>query len=417
MVKLSRYLLVLIGITVAAIAIPKIYWTIFREAVSVPNVMYSQIIDDFIIAERAEDGSTVYKDSEGNTYTGEEAEQLLPLLSHRQLYADGTMPDSIRGVAIDHENITRHRSTYTFMPRNIDTPQPVLWPMLESQPGRPSLSLPEDFFHLKDDIRFIVAATNAIDKEKSRRFNDALIQAGFSFPADIVAGIPTARKSRDEGYFVKDSEGDLFHIKMIRGEPHVNRIDIPRDTEITFIECVDMATREFYAYLYTSDNALYILLSENYKLQQLPAEGFDRKTDRLRVRHDMFGKTISVIRENSIHVSRVSESYELTDTYETSWDPRHERSDHKMFASVFPFELRLEVPESNYVGFALVFSHGFTWLIANVLLVGVAIWFLKRKDRALRKHLPDLLVILLTGVFGFIAVRVFPNKFYDSFTC
>ena len=413
MVKLSRYVLVLIGIMAAAIAIPNIYWTIFREAVSVPNVMYSQIIDDFIIAERDEDGSTVYHDPAGNTYTAAKAEQLLPLLSHRQLYADGTMPDSIRGVPVEHETITRHRVSYMFRPAKIETPQPVLWPMLESEPGRPSLSLPEDFFRLKDEIAFIVAASNTIDKEKSRLFNDALIQAGFSFPADIVAGIPTARKSRDDGYFVTDSTGDMFHIKMVVGEPHVHRIQIPDDMEIKFIECVDMATREFYAYLYTGNNEVFVLLYDDYKLQQLPATGFDRKTDRLRIRHDMFGKTISVIRENSMHVSRINDAYELVDTFETSWEPRRKRSDHKMFASLFPFELRLDVPESNFVGFTLVFSHGFTWLIANLLLVGIAVWLLNRKDRSLRKNLPDLLIILVTGVFGFLAVRLFPNKFYD----
>ena len=60
-------------------------------------------------------------------------------------------------------------------------------------------------------MEFIVARTNKINEEKSQLFTEALTAEGFIFPADIIAGLPTTRKSHDEGYFITDSEGTLFH--------------------------------------------------------------------------------------------------------------------------------------------------------------------------------------------------------------
>ncbi len=412
MVKASRYILVLIGVMVAAIVLPDQFWTVFREGHRTPNVMYSQVIDDFIIVKSGEEG-TMRVDPDGNVYTADEVEQLLPLLFFRQLSADGNMPESIRGVPTDHAIISRHRGTYTFMPRNINTPKPVLLPLLESQSGRVNLSLPEDVFRLKNSIEFVVAETNAVDKEKSKLFNDALAAAGFQFPARLIAGIPTVMKSRDEGYFIKDSSGNLAHLKMIRGEPYVRHISVPEHINIVHMECVDMRTEELYAYLYTDNNEVYMLLEGAYYLQQLPVDGFDRQTDRLRVRHDMFGKTISVIGDHYLKAIRIDDAYQVVGTYETSWEPRRHRSDYRLFSWFFPFELSMETPDSRFIGFYFSFAHGFGWLIIHLFLVGVSVYLLKRKNSCLRKHGIDLLLVLLTGIFGFTATRVFPNKFYD----
>ena len=49
MVKISRYILVLTGILVAAISIPKFFWTVFAKVPNAPSVFYSCVIDDFVI--------------------------------------------------------------------------------------------------------------------------------------------------------------------------------------------------------------------------------------------------------------------------------------------------------------------------------------------------------------------------------
>lgn len=412
MVKISRYILVLIGILATAVAIPDLFWTIFRQGSSTPNIMYSNVLDDFIIVKSTDDG-IVRMDTRGNIYTSDQVEELLPLMFFRQLSADGKMPDSLKGVALDHAIINRNRGSYSFMPRNINTPAPVMLPLLESKSGRVNLSLPEDMFRLKNRMEFIVASTNKIDKQKSKLFNDALIEKGFAFPARLIAGIPTTLKSKDEGYFVRDNRGDLFHLKMIQGKPFVARIDIPENMNIIHIECVDHRTSEFYAYLYTKEGEVYLLMDEIYYLQRLPIAKFDYTSEMLRVRYDVFGKTISVIGSNYIKVTRVDDIYEVSDYYEETWKPVYERDDHRMFARLFPFEIRMQVPDSRYVSFFMNFPKGHNWLLINVLFVAAAVVILRRKKRDLKKNAVDLAIILVSGIFGFVATQVFPNKFYD----
>jgi hypothetical protein len=412
MVKTSRYVLVLLGIMVTSIAVPDFFWTVFRKGATTPNVMYSQVLDDFIIVKRGEAG-TIRVDPQGNHYTDKETEALLPMLFFRQLAADGNMPDSVKGVEMDHAVLSRNRGSYSFMPRNINTPAPLMWPLMEAKSGRVNLSMPRDFYRIKDRIEFVVAETNKVDQEKSKLFNDVLVAKGFAFPARLVAGIPTTLKSKDEGYFIKDNIGNLFHLKMIQGKPFVEKINIPDHINIIHIECVDMRTEEFYAYLYTDNNEVYVLMNEIYYLQKLPVEGFDRTKDRIRIRYDVFGKTISVIGDNFIKVTRVDDIYDIVDTYEESWEPRHERSDHRLFARIFPFELQMQMSDSRYVGFFVNYANGYAWLIVNLLLVAVAVWLLRRKKRDIKKNIIDLIIVLLAGIFGFIAIRIFPNKFYD----
>ena len=201
MIKFSRYILVATGILVASIVLPSLFWTIFEKVPRSPNIFYSCMTDDFIVV----DGST-RKDPSGREYTSDEYEQALPFMFFRQLMADGTMPDSIEGVKMETPSISRASSFYRYTPKRLDSPVPTLWPMLESQSGKVNLAMPEDYFRIDKSMEFIIARTNEINEEKSRLFTDALTAEGFIFPADIIAGLPTTRKSCDEGYFITDHE-------------------------------------------------------------------------------------------------------------------------------------------------------------------------------------------------------------------
>ncbi|MFP4064355.1 MAG: DUF4857 domain-containing protein [Bacteroidales bacterium] len=411
MVKISRYVLVLIGIIVTAIAIPEIYWTIFREVPSAPNVVYSRILDDFMMVQR-EDGVLIRKDASGNVYTRDEFEERLPMLFFRQLYASGDMPDTIKGVEMDHATLSQYSSNFTFRPAELNTPQPPLWPLLEAESGRVTLYLPEDFFRLDEQIEFIVAETNEVDRKKSKKFNDALIKEGFRFPARLIGGLPTAKKNKEEGYFIKDDAGDLFHLMQKKDKPYVARIDIPDEINIIHIKCVDKVTGEYYAFLFTDNDEVFLLMQDGYHLQKLPVDNYDRHIHRLRVREDLLNKTIAVIGDDHLDVVVVNYDYEVVNRYEDHWDPPHTRSDHKRFSWLFPFQLSLQIPESNYVTMDLFWGSHYMWLLTHVALTGLAIWLLRRKKRPLKDNAIDLLLILVTGIYGFVSTRIFPNKFY-----
>ena len=108
-----------------------------------------------------------------------------------------------------------------------------LYPLFESESDRVNLELPPDFFRINNSIEFITASTNDINLEKSKLFNQVFINKGFSFPAKIIAGIPTTRKSIDEGYFIVDNTNKLFHLKMTKGQPYFEYIQTPDNIVIT----------------------------------------------------------------------------------------------------------------------------------------------------------------------------------------
>lgn len=406
MIKLSRYILVATGILVASIMLPSLFWTIFEKVPRAPNIFYSCITDDFIVV----DGS-IKKDPSGKEYTSAEYEQVLPFMFFRQLMADGTMPDSIEGVKMETPSISRASSFYRYTPRKQDSPVPTLWPMLESQSGKVNLAMSEDYFRIEKRMEFIIARTNEINEEKSRLFTDALTAEGFVFPADIIAGLPTTRKSCDEGYFITDNEGSLFHVKMIKGEPYVARIETPEDLDIVYIEAIDLRSKEYYCYVFTRNQGIFVVMDEVYDLQRLPVDGFDPASHMFRLTADLFNKTITVMGENWYEAIAIDDMYQVVGTHGEQWEALYERPDGKMFASLFPFEIRMKDDSSSFVRFYFKPSPGVRWLIVNLIALIVAVVLIMRRGWPLRSNIPDLLITAVTGVYGLIATQFFPNKF------
>jgi len=411
MIKLCRYILVLVGIIVAAFAIPKLYWTIFEKVPVNPTVFYSCMIDDFIILGSEKTGPGERMDGQGNRMTLAEYEKAMPLMFFRQLMTDGNMPDSINGVPMEPMVINRANSFYRYTPRKINTPVPSLYPMLESQSGKVNLAMPDDYFRIGKRMEFIVAKTNKVDEAKSLKFTEALENKGFAFPARLIAGIPTTRKSKDEGYFVTDSNEQLYHIKMIKGEPYVAHIETPEDLGIVFIECVDLRNSEYYCYLFTRNKGIYVVMDEVYDLQRLPVEGIDPFSQEIRINGDLFNKCITVEGSNWLKATAIDDMYEIVDTHEETWKGRYERSDGKILSALVPFEVSLVSPESVFIRFYFQKSPGYLWIFSSVAALLISLFIMMRRKMELKSNLIDLAIVAITGLYGLIIIFIFPNKF------
>jgi hypothetical protein len=411
MVKFSRYILIVIGILVASLAIPQLYWTMFEKVPVTTTVFYSCTLKDFIILGSEKTGPGGRMDPKGNKYTTAEYEKSMPLMFFRQLMADGNMPDSINGVKMEAAFINRANSFFRFTPKKMLSPMPTLYPMLESESGKVNLVMPDDYFRIGSRMEFILAKTNEINEEKSVLFTNALKEKGFAFPAKIISGIPTTRKSKDEGYFVTDSEESLFHIKMKKGKPFVAKIETPENLGIVYIECVDLRTNEFYCYLFTRSNGIYVVMDEVYDLQRLPVEGFDPFTQTVRINCDLFNKCITVGGDNWLKSTAIDDMYEVVNTYEEKWTGKYERIDGKILSSLVPFQMYLSSPESAFINFNFLKSPGYLWIITNLIFTGIAAFILIKKGRKLKSIIIDLFLTVLTGVYGCIAIFIFPNKF------
>ena len=410
MVRISRYILVLAAVIGLAVAMPNLYWTIMEKPVNSPFVMYSCVDNTFMIQHTTP--TLVREDLKGNKYTREEYEQKLPLMYNVQLSSNGTMPDSINGVAMDMRVLRKARSNYKYQPKSMDSPQPGIYPLFESQSGRVNLEMPNDFFRIRNRIEFIEATSNKVDEEKSSIFTAALTKRGFTFPALLIAGLPTTRKSCDEGYLVTDANNQLFHLKMEKGKPYVKNVKLPENLSFKWIECVDFANKLYYAYLISATNEIYVLFQDTYELLKLPVSGFNPEVDVLKILGDLFHYNVIIEGDSYLKAVVLDSKFSKVDEYSEKWEDKYHRKEGKIFDFIFPFELTLKSETSRFIDFRLNHSSGYYWLLLSMLLVGLEVYWIRRMKNKITDHLLDLGIIVVTGIFGFISVNIFQNKFF-----
>lgn len=410
MEKISRYFLILITVLTLSIILPKFYWMLFGKPIRKPFVAYSCVNNDFMIFRNSE---KTWTDTKARQYTREEYAQKLPLMFLKQLLSSGTMPDSINGVKLNIPAISRAKSFFRLKINDIDAPVPSFYPLFESRSGRTTLELPEDFFRITWRIEFIDAATNKILEEKSQLFSAALFHNGFSFPAKKISGLPTPRKSFDEGYLIVDSKDRLFHLKMIKGKPFVKRIDLPEDLKFRHIGCVDFKNKEFYAYLFSEKNEIYVLTQGDYRLIKWPIEGFEASKCDLKIYGDLFNYTVIIETDDHIKVIALTPEYQVVNTYSEYWKVKEQQTEGKIFASIFPAMVSMTSNDSKFIRFYFTPSNGFNWMVFNLLLAIIHFVRLYRRKSDLKSHFPDMVIVAVCGIYGFIAIHFFQNRFFE----
>jgi hypothetical protein len=363
--------------------------------------------------QRGSDTGTVRMNTKGEYFSREQYEESLPLFYTRQLLVSGTMPDSINGVEMDMHVINATKSTFRIRPRDIDIPQPGLYPMFESQSGRASLEMPKDYFRITWRMEFIDAASNKVLEEKSRLFSKAIYDEGFKFPAKSINGLPTTRKSCDEGYLIIDDAGQLFHVKMVKGEPYVVNVEIPKGLKFTYISCVDFRDKQFYAYLFSEDKHLYILTQDDYELVKLPLEVIDPTQYETQIFGDLFHYDIITRGDDFIKVDVIDSEFKYVDVYNEIWPPRDERKEGKIFNFLFTGQIKMAVNTSSFIRFNTYLNPTINWIFMSLLLIGLQFLIIRKRKIQLRNQVVDFSIIAVTGIFGFLAVNIFPNKFFD----
>ena len=412
MKKISRYILVFVTILAGAVALPKLYWLAFEKPINTPFIMYSSAEHDFFMLKREKD-ETVRKDRAGNEYTREVYEQKMPLFFVRQLVISGLMPDTINGVFMDMHEISKSKSSFRFRAREMFMPDPGLYPMMESESGRASLEMPKDFFRIGDRMEFVDAGENVVNERKTQMFTTVLNNREFNFPAKKISGIPTTRKSCDEGYLVVDSKDMIYHVKMIKGKPYVKKVEVPEGLTFKHISCVDFSDKKYYCYMISQENEIWILTQDDYEFVKLPFDELVPETDELRIYGNMFHYTVITKRPGYLKVVALDSDYKQVDEYSESWPLRTETKQGKVAAFLFPAQINLSKATSLYNNFYVEMTKGFKWLFLHVLLIITQVFVIRKKGLMIGKNIIDLAIIGVTGIFGFIGVNFFQNKFFD----
>lgn len=405
MAPLSRAITLTVTIVAAAILLPEFFDKTFDRKAIVPATYNSPIIDDFVMRWTDEHGVKHYADTAGNAYDAEQFERLVPFLYYSDLRKWGVMPETVKGVPVDRATIRHETQVFRFEPRDMDEPQIGLWPLFECESKFTRLEYPPDLMRIDDRVEFLVAETNEVDEEKSRRFTEAMARAEFRFPARAVAGNPSTRKPFDDGYFVEDAVGQLFHLRMRRGEPWCVDTGIRPPSGIRYVSIRESARREFHGYLVDGGGRLYLIGCDDYRLVELPLADFDPDTMRLLFLADPLYRTMVYGDEDARHLVLTDRDYTLVREHVLPIDRSRGAAARAIGRAIFPFRIEVESPRSSVVGFRLV-PGGATALLGSAGALAVLVLILVIRGAGVRRRWPDLLLVAVTGSCGLVAVLV-----------
>ncbi|MBO9634439.1 MAG: DUF4857 domain-containing protein [Chitinophagaceae bacterium] len=408
--KISRYLLVVLAVLTFAYVLPSIYNVLFDTRINAPYITYSTTQKEYYAA-LWQDGKSIFTDRHGKTYTQHEFMDNTPIENYSYHLSKGTYLDSFAGMRLDPRQLQKENFFSWIEFSQLNTPQYGIYPLFESQPEF-GLSFSKDYFRIGQRIEFIDAKSNILNQDKSRIFDEALRKEGFSYPAKMASGLPTLMKKRDEGWFIVDSKEQLFHLKMIKGQPWVKKIATPAGMKFRYIICNDFDADEFYAILITPSHTMHVLNKRDYSITQLPVEGFNAENTSAIVTGNLFNKTVITKSDKGVQLTTMDRDYKVIDRYFYPLPQKSEMAIGKVASAIFPFQLELSSPHDEFIGFHFSESNNWSWLVLNILLLIATIILIRREGKSISRSIPDLILVALTGIFGFLAVHIIPNKQY-----
>lgn len=295
--KNIKYLILVLGLIVAAWLLPALYELVSPRTDKMPFVVYSCLDSTFIRFEM-QDKQMHYVDFRGQEFSKSEADSLLPLFSFRQLVAEGRLPDSLYGVALTPKLIQQNAFHFKTSPKQLNKPAIGLYTMLESASGSVDLQLPPDVFRLtKDGLEFIDCETNKVNKAKSLSFSRELTKHGFTFPVQFIWGNGTTRKDYDNGFLLTDADNRLFQLKMVKGGPWVREIKSresgdERGEKFIQLFTVEPSNRALVGFAVSDDYQLYAVRS-NGTMARIGIDEYDPQSMQITIVGDLFHWTIT----------------------------------------------------------------------------------------------------------------------------
>ncbi len=404
--KTVRVLLILTAVFAMAYYLPAFYQKSVEKRPYKTMIYFSEVSHDFIVSR--EEGDTIeaksemkYYDSKGKELGEKEYMKLLPFNNTRRLKLMGEFPDSLNGVELTPE-IVKMVKRGMLMAESSYTLQ--LDPLFESESGHRGVRLPEDMFRINSNgIEFIDCKTVKVNREKSDLFNKALVAAGFVAPSKGIYGIPSTIKRQDDGYFIVDKTGQLFQLKMIKGKPFVKKI--PFEGEIKNIKC--HSSGDLYCHIFTTDSIVYAL-DRDYDLHKLPLENVN---GRYILSSNYFYNTYKVNDKDKSTLYVLDPDYNFVAKHTEDIDHYSVSEEARIERSIFPFKVMLTPGMAHFIPIPNPIKD---FYVLNLICAGLflLIKLIRRRKVWRIAGIVDLLIVLATGVYGFVAVFAFPARKY-----
>jgi len=403
--KPIRYTIIMLASITLAWLLPSFYHLLSDNSGSNVFTYYSSVEEAFcsIDFDEQEERLIRYNVKTNQEYSEAEFDSVLPLFYYRQLLSDGRFPDTINGRAITLKEVNSKSFFYRYNAKDKNTPSIPIYTLFESFSGRVRLEMPGDVFRLNDKIEFINPETNMVDNEKSELFMSVFEKKDFQFPARAAYGNPSTRKPYDEGYFIIDNSGQIFHLKMVNGKPFLKNTNFPENINPVHISTQEPDDRSYYAFVFDDQNNVYLMTTDNYRIETIPTPGFDCNKGRLMIMaNPMYWNVIVLSSRGKECYALHADTKELVDSLSLLTPAEYDFT----LSNILPFELRFTSGNTDYIQPSISFA---TWwvLLTNLLLVGVFVFIGKRKNKQVQVF--ELVWIGLSGVFGFIPCLIFKD--------
>ncbi|MDR0687616.1 MAG: DUF4857 domain-containing protein [Prevotellaceae bacterium] len=365
-----------------------------------PFAYFSAVVKQFCFREGSGKDALRY-DATGRQYSESEFDSALPMLSYRQLSVNGVMPDSVNGQAVTAHDIRRSTFVFRYAKTDVSAPRTGLYVLLESMSGRVDLASPGDAFRLGSAVEFIDIASNAVNSAKSELYAKELGKRGFAFPAQWAVGDFNTRKPYDEGYFVLDAQGALFHMKQVSGKPFIRNTGAGDSTQISHFAMLTVADKRFYGFVFDAQGYMYMLESPSYRLAKLDMPPIDMQADEVLIMANMFYWTVTVTSpKGKTYYALDNESPRRVDEYaivreKNLWD--------KASAWIFPVYITFS-DATKYVQPKLNFTTSAALAFNLLLALAYAAAVRKRKKPAAVAC--GSIYILATGLAGLTAMAL-----------
>lgn len=411
LIKIIRIIAILFAVLAAATALPRLYYTTFSSGGGggYKNISYSEITGDFIISEYVYSkdnsgisGGIIYYDRHGKTYTKEAVDTLLLLDNVSQLAYEGRFPDTVCGVAVTPELVSKEAFSQYY------SSQPGLYYglcELRDQQSYTTRKLePRDLFRITPEgIEFIICETNQIDETKSQLFNESLTAAGFRFPA-IRTWVSSDKVIAEQtGYYVIDSNKELYRLSMDLSVPVVQRLEKPETKNIRNI--IFGNAPDIRAIIITEDGDTYIQQPDlNYIRLDLPGS-LNRSA---MLNGNLFYRIFTLPAQNKQMTFVFNRDFQLIDSCTLEMPPLPQNTAGVCADILLP----LYVGQSAWGGFFADWSPFCRFIWLNLILAGITVWYKRKNGYHLSNPftITDILLVACFGIYGLIGILVFPLK-------
>lgn len=403
MLRISRFCIIFLLAAVIIIYGRPQFRKLFLEKENTPQINYSFVLKKFLIADFSGNAEKKYYDEDGRVYNKFEYQTFLPMIYYRDLLVWKKLPEKIGNTEINPMEIEKNRQLIIVRGHEFDSPEINLYPLYESDSLFSQIEKPQSMFRINSSMEFIDAETNSVLKEKSDLFTKALEEKGFCFPAKKYFGNRTRRKPFDEGYFIEDSSGELFHLKMKKGLPFVKATGLKPGSAIKYIKFEENMRREFYGVMFTEDNGVFLISCDNYKLIKLPVEDFDHEKMSFFMVCDLLKRTIRINNGNYISTIITDKNYNLIASHRISLK-KYDKNAEKYSSIVFPLSFEWDVLNSGYVHFKPQYHK--QGMVSGFFCALIFAFFLKYKKLKIKENLVDIFLIGAGGAPFLISVLI-----------